>query len=151
MTKTATSLLAAMSSGLLIYINNVLVMFLPYGRVSLFIFRNRFIALCAIGVLIASVAILYSNHSVFQTALRWFFTVVFFAGVFLLSAYSGLVAFLYSLLELSANSVAENTSGMLTVSYIFVVFATSLLIALGKIISIFLRRMKATDKYINNC
>lgn len=142
MTKTATSLLAAMSSGLLIYINNVLVMFLPYGRASLFIFRLSFIALCAIGVVIASVAIiLYSNHSVFQTALRWFFTVVFFAGVFLLSAYSGLVAFLYSLLELSANSVAENTSGMLTVSYIFVVFATSLLIALGKIISIFLNRM----------
>ena len=141
MTKTAISLLVAMSSGLLIYINNVLVMFLPYGRASLFIFRLSFIALCAIGVLIASVAILYSNHSVFQTALRWFFTVVFFAGVFLFSAYSGLVEFLYSLLELSANSVAENTSGMLTVSYIFVVFATSLLIALGKIISIFLNRM----------
>ena len=69
MNKTTTSLLVGISSSLLIYINSLVVMFLLYYDTSLFIFRFAFFALFAIGIIISSVAILYNNHSVLQSAL----------------------------------------------------------------------------------
>ena len=133
MNRTAISLLLAIPTGLFAYINYLAVIILPYCNASSIMFQFCFMSLCVLGALISIIAILYKNHSLLQFALRWVLILVFFVIYFLIGAHVGLVGILCNCFDLSINSSSDNISGMLAVSYIFVVFIASLIIALGKI------------------
>ena len=146
MNKLAATLRVAIASSLLIYLNTLTVMFLPYCNISPFFIQLGFVALCTISILVSFAAILHKNRSVFQSVLRWFFTLVFFVGFFLLSAYTGLVELLCNLFNINTNSSADNASGLLTLSYFFVVFISGFLIVLWKLSTILLRKLTARRK-----
>lgn len=110
-----------------------------------------FIILIALSAVVIVVTVLYKNKSTIVGLVRAITAFCTIAFLFILGGYSGVIISMHNLFGVSSNSSSDNVSGMLIVTYIFVLslFCISALIylAIVQLINHLRHLLKTGDNY----
>lgn len=109
-----------LGSGVVLHILMQICALLPYGSLGDSYQSIVFVILIALSTIVMVITILYKNKSIivgFVRAIITFSTIVF---LFILGGNSGVIISIHNLLGVSSNSSSDNISGLLIVTYIFV-------------------------------
>ena len=120
--------------GMALYIIEFFFSLLPYMNISNLLFEIWFITNIVIGGLISVGTLLYKRTSLLEMVTRFVVMVGTYFIIIIINGYLGITIFLYNILGTNMNSLSDNISGMLTLTFWIIIIVICIIVMVIEII-----------------
>lgn len=126
------SCLYAMPGAILLYIIETISSFFLFINIHIELFQSLFIISIICGVSVVVCAVFYKNVLTRWIALRFFVFWFLYCFIFIVNGYIGTINLLYNIFGVNSSSSNDNASGLLTLTYLTIVFIISVFVTIIK-------------------